>query len=98
MTNEQALRLLQLDFGVHSAATIKAAFARRCKEKHPDTRVGNGPLEFCYIGNLQKARDVLLESAAALNRACKFCKGTGKVQGAIGMQPCAACAGTGDKR
>ncbi len=93
MSHVDALALLGLK-PTYDVGTIKAAFAYRCKECHPDTGVaGSTTME-----QLQQARDALLENAAALNRACKLCRGVGKIRSTMGWRECSACAGTGDRR
>lgn len=89
------LRLLDAETSVHS---VRAAFARRVKEEHPDLGrelyAGNVG---AIMGQLKQARDVLLAEATKQNSACVLCSGSGKVRGAVGWIRCVACKGTGDK-
>lgn len=94
MGYDAALELLQLR-PTYDVSTIKAAFARRCRESHPDTfDAGGDPT--VTIDALQAARDVLLQAALGMNRACKLCRGVGQVRGSVGWRRCGACKGTGD--
>lgn len=77
-------------------ASVKAAFAARCREMHPDTTPD--ATDRVAIGMLQEARNVLLNDIAQKNNACKLCRGVGKVRGAIGYRKCGACAGTGETK
>ena len=96
MTHEEALHLLALK-PTYSPDIIRQAFANACKVSHPDTAE---TLESNQVSmsQLKEARDVLLEAAAGLGRACKLCRGVGQVRGAIGVRKCSACNGTGDKQ
>ena len=100
MTRDDALALLGipasriLSDGGLVARTVKTYFSRRAKEVHPDT----GSATCVSIRDLQTARDVLLESVARQNNACKQCSGLGKVRGAIGWRECSACNGKGETR
>lgn len=96
MTYDAALKLLNLK-PTYDVAAIKTAFAQRVKEFHPDTAAPE-ILTVFSIKQLKEARDVLVEAAAELNRACKLCRGAGRVRGAMGLRKCGACNGTGDKQ
>jgi hypothetical protein len=99
MNPARARELLGLLAAETSVRSIRAAFARRCRECHPDTARFDVPQDrVTAVGVLQQARDVLLEVAASANRACKLCGGRGRVRGALGVRSCSACAGTGDRR
>jgi DnaJ-class molecular chaperone len=92
------LGLLPEERGVRS---IRAAFAQRSREMHPDTAMQiGGALSGARISfaDLKSARDCLLQEAEKSERACKLCGGVGKVHASMGWRSCSACKGTGDKR
>jgi len=102
LTTERALQVLGLlPAEALSARSIRAAFARRSKEMHPDTAMQIGGGEAAWrvpFDDLKAARDYLLSEAKAADCACKACGGRGKMRASLGWRQCGACAGTGDKR
>lgn len=95
VTPDEAKTFLTIS-GAATPQTIRAAFARACRETHPDTAAAERA--GITIGVLQHARDVLLDELAVINRACKLCGGVGKVRSTMGWRQCGACAGTGERR
>lgn len=94
MNTQYARELLGFREGeAHPLISIRARFAQRVKESHPDTGTPHVPIK-----DLQTARDVLISALETKNNACVLCSGTGKVRGVIGMRACSACKGTGDTR
>lgn len=75
---------------------IRGAWAKAVKLAHTDTG-GDYGLAPSQITTLTKARDLLLDHLSGSNRACKLCKGSGKVRSRFGTRDCIACKGTGDK-
>lgn len=94
MTPARAIALLGLPTGPCSERSVRAAYAQRVKEAHPDTGEG-GAASSVPIRDLQMARDVLLGNAAPQN-ACKMCQGRGKVRFGMGWRSCSACNGSGE--
>jgi hypothetical protein len=97
MKPDEAERLLGLlECEATSLRSVRAAFARRVRECHPDTTPG-ATAERPLIRDLQMARDVLIERIASQNNACVLCSGRGKVRAGMGWRRCGACDGTGDR-
>ena len=97
MKHAVALALLKLaPDAVLSVPIVRAAWAQEVRVCHPDT--GGDAAERSAIGNLTTARDLLLGELAGQNKACKQCRGLGKIRGRMGFRDCGACNGTGDKQ
>lgn len=95
MTPAKAMTLLGLPSNDLSEQAVKAAFARRVKEVHPD--IASAPSFCTSVSDLKEARDLLLDGMTLQNSACTLCRGDGKVRGIMGWHKCSACNGTGDR-
>lgn len=81
-----------------TALDVRHAWNEAVKANHPDTITKDDSARIVYsMAHLTEARDLLLAVLAGSDRACKFCKGTGKVRGRLGAVDCVTCKGTGDK-
>lgn len=98
MSLDTAQRLIGCYLGGNppaTAAEVRASYAMRVRECHPDT--GSGPA-YATMAELQQAKKTLLEALTGQNSACVLCKGRGRVPHRIGTRQCAACGGTGETK
>lgn len=94
MQRKEALKLLQLPDDEFTATQVRAAFAARCKENHPDT----GASQNVSIAQLKQARRALESSSGYVkNFTCKKCNGRGIIYRRLGKRSCDSCYGTGDE-
>lgn len=94
MKRAEALRLLNLPEQAKpfTREAVAIAFCNAVKASHPDTG-GEG----ADMDQLRQARNFLVLNLNGQNNACVQCRGRGMVQARVGMRPCGACKGTGDK-
>lgn len=96
----EALGLVGSALNEMTPSGVKKAWAAAVTAAHPDTE-GNWHVRptdaATQIATLTTARDLLLSVIAGSDRACKLCKGLGKVRGRFGARDCIACKGTGDR-
>lgn len=95
---EAACRLLSVEPGA-APDDIRAAFAAKVKESHPDTGGSGGDIQ-----QLKKARDLLIQNQGvqpfeefkgAAIYTCKMCNGSGRVAVGFSNIRCNTCNGTG---
>lgn len=97
MKRDRALELLGLPDQVKAFTLeeITAAYKRACFAGHPDTGAEGVGAD---MTELQQARTFLILNLNGQNNACPQCKGRAYIQAKVGMRPCGACKGTGDKQ
>ena len=96
MNRPHALSLLSLT-GHPSTEDVRAAFKRLSRQLVAPQ--ANDVIEpFHTIIDLRLARDTLIILPENDFPPCIICKGRGKVQSGFNVQPCVACAGSGEKR
>lgn len=93
MTRDEALKLLQLPDEPLAPLQVRVAFARRCREYHPDT----GTPGATTITMLKQARGMLEKTLVSeIKSPCKTCNSKGIVVGRLGIRSCTSCYGTGE--
>ncbi len=99
MTRDTALQLLGLSDWEVTPERVQEAFTFEVKRMHPDTvhadPVTGAPVDF---DRLKQARDLLRQVVAGEDLRCKPCGGRGTVRHRMGVKPCGACKGTGDRQ
>lgn len=100
MKREEALRLLGLDSAACelTPAIVTTAFRRKVLATHPD-RVSPGDSNWtpCDMDLLTKAKETLLGDTKQADLTCPQCAGRGTVRHRMGVKPCGACQGTGER-
>lgn len=93
MNANRAAKLLNLPDGLVTADGVQAAFSAAVKAAHPDNGGTGGDID-----ELKQARNELLRhTAAGRDFACRQCSGKGTVPARLGVRPCGACRGTGER-
>lgn len=104
MNRAKALELLGLDKAACDLTPdiITKAFRRAVVASHPDTAPaeasqGDSVPTRPDMDQLKIARKMLQGDTEGANNACIQCRGRGSVRHKLGVRPCGACKGTGDK-
>lgn len=92
MRQADALALLGLTGCETTPEAVAMAFQRTVKATHPDAGGAGADMD-----KLKQARDALLNRRNVSDFACKQCSGRGTVPARLGVRPCGACRGTGER-
>lgn len=97
MKRDEAMAVLGLDKAACALTPeiVTRAFRIAVVACHPDTAEAG---KACHdMTKLLAAKKALLNDSEQQNNACAQCRGVGTVRYKLGVRPCGACKGTGDK-
>lgn len=86
MNLSEARAVLDLAAISPTPGAVRAAFAAKVRQLHPDT--SDGPQEGASMATLQAARDLLLQAVGGGGGACPYCQGRGFVVKGFARVPC----------